>query len=68
VRVVAVLLDCPSDPLYGPRRAGDFYPALSADTSRANLTLRSVTTGEEQTGRPMMSFWFHVNWRLAALT
>jgi hypothetical protein len=51
-------------PLYGPRRAGDFYRALFADTSQANLTLQSVMTGEDQTGRPTVSFWFHFDWRL----
>jgi hypothetical protein len=34
-------------PLYGPRPAGDFYPALFADTSQANLTLKSVMNGED---------------------
>jgi hypothetical protein len=51
-------------PLYGPRPAGDFYPALFADTSQANLTLRSVMSGEDQTGRTTVSFWFHFDWRL----
>jgi hypothetical protein len=51
-------------PLYGPRPARDFYPALLADTSRANLTLKSVMSGEDQTGRTTVSFWFHFDWRL----
>lgn len=29
-------------PLYGARPAREFYPALFADTSQANLTLKSV--------------------------
>ncbi|MBA2558852.1 MAG: nuclear transport factor 2 family protein [Propionibacteriales bacterium] len=51
-------------PLYGPRAAGDFYPALFADTSQANLTLKSVMSGEDQTGQTTVSFWFHFDWRL----
>ena len=51
-------------PLYGPQPAGEFYPALFADTSQANLTLNSVMSGEDQTGRTTVSFWFHFDWRL----
>ena len=51
-------------PLYGPLPARDFYPALFADTSQANLTLRSVMSGHDQTGRTTVSFWFHFDWRL----
>jgi hypothetical protein len=51
-------------PLYGPRPAGDFYPALFADTSQANLTLKSVMSGEDQIGQTTVSFWFHFDWRL----
>jgi hypothetical protein len=51
-------------PLYGPRPAGDFYPALFADTSQANLALKSVMSGEDQTGQTTVSFWFHFDWRL----
>lgn len=51
-------------PLYGPRPAADFYPALFADTSQANLTLKSVMSGEDQTGATTVSFWFHFDWRL----
>jgi len=51
-------------PLYGPRRPGDFYPALFADTSQANLTLKSVMSGVDTTGRTTVSFWFHFDWRL----
>ena len=51
-------------PLYGPRPARDFYPALFADTSQANLTLRSVMSGKDQAGQPTVSFWFHFDWRL----
>lgn len=51
-------------PLYGPRPAGDFYPALFADTSQANLTLESLMSGGEQTVQTTVSFWFHFDWRL----
>jgi ketosteroid isomerase-like protein len=51
-------------PLYGPRAPGDFYPALFADTSEANLTLKSVMTGQDQSGRTVVSFWFHFGWLL----
>jgi len=51
-------------PLYGPRPAAEFYPALFADTSRANLTLKSVMRGEHVNGEPTVSFWFHFDWRL----
>lgn len=51
-------------PLYGPLPAGDFYPRLFADTSEANLTLRSVMSGEDKTGQATVSFWFHFDWRL----
>ena len=51
-------------PLYGPRLAKDFYPALFADTSQANLTLKSVMTGTDAAGATTVSFWFHFDWRL----
>jgi hypothetical protein len=51
-------------PLYGPRPAAEFYAALFADTSRANLTLKSVMRGEDVNGVPTVSFWFHFDWRL----
>ena len=51
-------------PLYGPRPAAEFYPALFADTSRANLTLKSVMRGEDANSAPTVSFWFHFDWRL----
>ncbi len=51
-------------PLYGPLPATDFYPLLFADTSEANLTLSSVMSGEDRSGRPTLSFWFHFDWRL----
>ena len=51
-------------PLYGPRPALDFYPALFADTSQASLTLKSVMTGKDQSGRTTVSFWFDFDWRL----
>jgi hypothetical protein len=51
-------------PLYGPRPATEFYPALFADTSGANLTLKSVMRGKDVNGAPTVSFWFHFDWRL----
>lgn len=51
-------------PLYGPRSARDFYTALFADTSQANLTLKSVMSGMNQAGQTTVSFWFHFDWRL----
>ena len=36
-------------PLYGRLPAPDFYQALFTDTSQANLTLRSVMSGKDQT-------------------
>jgi hypothetical protein len=51
-------------PLYGARSPGDFYRALFADTSQANLTLKSVMSGVDTAGRTTVSFWFHFDWRL----
>jgi hypothetical protein len=51
-------------PLYGPRPPEDFYRALFADTSQANLTLKSVMSGVDTTGQTTVSFWFHFDWRL----
>jgi hypothetical protein len=51
-------------PLYGPQPAGEFYPRLFADTSEANLTLRSVMSGTDEAGQPTVGFWFHFDWRL----
>lgn len=51
-------------PLYGPLPPREFYPALFADTSQANLTLRSVMSGTDTSGRATVSFWFHFDWRL----
>ncbi|GAB3170114.1 hypothetical protein GCM10027059_36110 [Myceligenerans halotolerans] len=38
--------------------------ALFADTSQANLTLKSVMSSKDQDGRTTVSFWFHLDWRL----
>jgi hypothetical protein len=51
-------------PLYGPRPPRDFYRELFADTSQANLTLKSVMSGVDTTGQTTVSFWFHFDWRL----
>lgn len=53
-------------PLYGPRPAHEFYTALFADTSQANLTLKSVMSGEDRAGQTTVSFWFHFDWRLSS--
>jgi hypothetical protein len=53
-------------PLYGPRAARDFYPALFADTSQATLTLKSVMSGKDRSGQTTVSFWFHFDWRLSS--
>ena len=53
-------------PLYGPCDEGDFYSALFADTSQANLTLRSVKRGEDQSGQTTVNFWFNSSWRVSA--
>ena len=55
-------------PLYGRQPAANFYPALFADTSQANLTLKSVMLGEAQSGATTVSFWFHFDWRLPSGT
>ena len=55
-------------PLYGALPAREFYPALFADTSQANLTLKAVMRGEDQAGRMTVSFWFHFDWRLPSGT
>ncbi len=55
-------------PLYGPQPARDFYPALFADTGRANLTLKSVMSGKDATDRTTVSFWFHFDWQLPSGT
>ena len=51
-------------PLYGAVSPQEFYPALFADTSQANLRLKSVMTGLDQHQRRTVSFWFHFDWRL----
>lgn len=51
-------------PLYGPRPPREFYPALFADTSQANLTLKCVMSGADEAGQATVGFWFHFDWRL----
>jgi hypothetical protein len=65
-RVVGLFADggVVNSPLYGPRAPLDFYTALFADTAQANLTLKSVMSGRDQTGNATVSFWFHFDWRL----
>lgn len=51
-------------PLYGPMPATEFYPALFADTSRSQLTLKGTAEGTTEDGRRLLTFWFHFDWRL----
>ena len=51
-------------PLYGPMAPRPFYEGLFADTGAANLTLRGVAEGETADGTPLVTFWFHFDWRL----
>ena len=51
-------------PLYGPTPAPDFYRALFIDTSSAELTSKGVAEGRTSTGTPLVTFWFHFDWRL----
>jgi hypothetical protein len=53
-------------PLYGTVVASDFYPALFADTSQANVTLKCVMNGIDTGSLATVSFWFHFDWRLPA--
>lgn len=55
-------------PLYGPTPATEFYPALFADTGWSELTLLGVMEGRSQRGTPLVSFWFHFDWRLPSGT
>lgn len=55
-------------PLYGPMPATDFYPALFADTSRSQLTLKGTAEGTTEDGRRLLTFWFHFDWRLPSGT
>ena len=65
-RVISLFADdgVVHSPLYGPQPARDFYPALFADTSQANLSLKSVMSGTDYRGNATVSFWFHFDWRL----
>ncbi len=51
-------------PLYGPRRAADFYTALFKDTGRAKIGLKGVTEGKQVDGRPLITIWFQFKWTL----
>ena len=51
-------------PLYGQVPAREFFPALFSDTAESRLTLRGVTQGEDAAGTPLVSIWFHFDWRL----
>lgn len=51
-------------PLYGEMPAGEFYPALFADTAESKLTLKTVLHGDHE-GWPTVAFWFDFNWTLA---
>jgi hypothetical protein len=49
-------------PLYGPQPPEHIYRALFADTSQANLTLKSVMSGVDAAGQATV--WFYFDWRL----
>lgn len=51
-------------PLYGPLPAGEFFPALFADTAESRLTLRGVTHGHTAQGTLLVTIWFHFDWQL----
>ncbi|AJC68466.1 MULTISPECIES: nuclear transport factor 2 family protein [Dickeya] len=51
-------------PLYGPRKAVDFYTALFKDTGRAKINLKGVTKGAQVDGRPLITIWFKFKWTL----
>ena len=51
-------------PLYGVMAPAEFYRELFADTSEANLRLRSVMHGRDADGVRTVSLWFHFDWRL----
>jgi len=51
-------------PLYGPRRAVDFYTALFKDTGRARIGMKGVTRGTQVDGRPLITIWFQFDWTL----
>ncbi|MEH2920525.1 nuclear transport factor 2 family protein [Samsonia erythrinae] len=51
-------------PLYGPRKAADFYTVLFKDTGRAKINLKGVTKGEQVDGRPLITIWFKFKWTL----
>jgi hypothetical protein len=53
-----------NSPLYGSVPVGEFFPGLFADTAQANLTPKATMTGTDAEGRPVISFWFHFDWRL----
>lgn len=57
-----------SSPLYGSLPASDFFPGLFADTSQATLTPQATMTGTDSDGGPVVSFWFHFDWRLPSGT
>ena len=55
-----------NSPLYGDRKASDFYPELFEDTSDSKLTLKGVMEGSStQSGIDLISIWFYFDWTLA---
>ncbi|WP_424217167.1 nuclear transport factor 2 family protein (plasmid) [Streptomyces sp. BI20] len=53
-------------PLYGPRPAREFYPALFADTGSSRLIPRGTTEGRTVDGGRLVAFWFGFDWTLAS--
>lgn len=55
-----------SSPLYGERKAADFYPELFEDTSSSKLTLKGVMEGKSTRDcTDLISIWLYFDWTLA---
>lgn len=53
-------------PLYGEKKASEFYPELFEDTSNSRLVLKGVMEGQSATNdTKLISIWFHFDWTLA---
>lgn len=54
-----------NSPLYGDRKASEFYPELFQDTANSRLTLKGVMDGNATDGTKLVSIWFYFDWMLA---
>ena len=54
-----------NSPLYGDRKASEFYPELFQDTANSRLTLKGVMDGNATDGTKLVSIWFYFDWTLA---